>query len=327
MIDVADAQTDGARLLAVFAQGRADALAEILDQAAEKFRVDGAAFDGGFAGNGFWRGGQQHFAAIEAAGALPDLLADNFAESGLQRRLGHLAQFPDGGDAALGQRSGVDVADAVEFFRWQRRQEIFFFAGRDDAKAARALQPRSDGGDHFGARRANRNIQAGAAEYLRLQTPQRGFVIGVKAAGTGKVEVKIVQRGGFDSGRVGFQYAAHALRKIGVVLVLSGDDDGLRADAQRFAEAHRCFHAEELRFVARRSHAAAPHQHGLAAQFGIEHLLDRRKKRVHIHVDNVGNAHAVARAIRPEVFLFTGSARSQPGPGGPGIFRCRWFRP
>src|SRR5258707_15035620 len=106
MIDIADTQADGARLLAVFAEGRTNALAEILDQAAEKFRVNGAAFDGGFAGNGFWRGRQQHFAAIEAAGALPDLLADGFAESGLQRGFGHLAQLADRGNAALGQRSG-----------------------------------------------------------------------------------------------------------------------------------------------------------------------------------------------------------------------------
>src|SRR6266852_9156567 len=101
MIDITDAQADGARLLAVFAEGRTDALAEILDQAAEKFRVNSAAFDGGFAGNGFRRGGQQHFAAVEAASALPDLLADDFAKSGLQRWLGHLAKLPDGGDATF----------------------------------------------------------------------------------------------------------------------------------------------------------------------------------------------------------------------------------
>src|SRR5437588_10230482 len=78
MVDVTEAQAESARLLAVFTQGRADALAEILDQAAEKFRVNGAALDGGFAGYGLWRRGEEHFAAIEAAGALPDLLADGF---------------------------------------------------------------------------------------------------------------------------------------------------------------------------------------------------------------------------------------------------------
>src|SRR5438552_8684636 len=140
MIDIADAQADGARLLAVFAQRRADALAEILDQAAEKFRVDGAAFDGGFAGNGFWRGGKEHFSAIEAAGALPDLQADGFAESRLQSDFRHLAKLADRGAATLGQRSGVDVADAVKFFHGKRCQKSFFFAGRDHAKAARALQ-------------------------------------------------------------------------------------------------------------------------------------------------------------------------------------------
>src|SRR5258707_2094774 len=111
MIDIADTQADGARLLAVFAEGRTDALAEIFDQAAEKFRVNGAAFDGGFAGNGFRRRGEKHFAAIEAASALPNLLADDVAESGLQRGLGHLSQLADGSNAALGQRFGMHVAD------------------------------------------------------------------------------------------------------------------------------------------------------------------------------------------------------------------------
>ena len=255
------------------------------------------------------------------------MLADGFAEGGLQRGLGHLTQLPDGGNATLGQRSRVHMADAVKFFHGQRRQEIFFFAERDHAEAVRALHPRSDGGNHFGARRANGNVQASASEYFRLQTPQRGFVIGVEALGAGKVEVKIVQCGGFHRGCVGFEDAPHALGKVGVVLVLPRHDDGLRADAQGFAEAHRRFYAEEFRFVAGRSHTAAPYQNGLAAQLGIQHLLDRRKKRVYIHVDNVGNAHAVARAIRPEVFLFTGSARSQPGPCGPRIFLRRGFRP
>src|SRR5207237_10689036 len=58
IVDVTEAQAQGARLLAVFAQGRADALAEILDQPAKTLRVDGAAFDGGFAGDGFWWGRQ-----------------------------------------------------------------------------------------------------------------------------------------------------------------------------------------------------------------------------------------------------------------------------
>src|SRR5438876_1006829 len=80
MVHITEVQAEGARLLAVLAQGPADPLAEILDQAAEKFRVDGAAFNGGFARNGFRDRKHEHFAAVEAAGALPDLLADGSAE-------------------------------------------------------------------------------------------------------------------------------------------------------------------------------------------------------------------------------------------------------
>src|SRR5882724_4114915 len=312
MIDVADAQADGARLLAIFAKGGADALAEIFDQATEKFRVDGAAFDGGFAGNGFGRGREQHFAAVEAASALPDLLADDFAESRLQSGFRHLAELADGGDATLGQRTGVDVADAVKFFDGQRCQESFFFAGGDHAKAARAFEARSDGGDHFCACRADGNAEAGALANLRLHAAQRGLVIRVEALGAGEVEVKVVQRGGFHRGRVGFEDAAHALGKIGVVLILSGDDDGLRADAQGFAEAHRGFYAAGFGFVARRGYAAAAYQNGFAAQLGIEDLLDRGEKGVYVNVDDVGNGDALfgaaSFATTREVFLRAGFA-------------------
>jgi len=56
-------------------------------------------------------------------------------KAALQRGFGHLAQLADGGNAAFGQRSGVHVADAVELFHRQRRQDSFFFAGYDHAKA------------------------------------------------------------------------------------------------------------------------------------------------------------------------------------------------
>ncbi len=128
--------------------------------------------------------------------------------------------------------------------------------------------------------------------------------------------------GGFHRGRVGFEDAPHALGKIGVVLILPGHDDGLRADAQRFAEAHRRFHTEELRFVARRSYTAASDQNGFAAQRGIQHLLDGCEKRVHVHVHDVGNGVG----NRDGNFTAGIFARSPPGPGGPWIFLRFRFR-
>src|SRR5215470_8750082 len=313
MVDVTESQFERARLLAVFAQGRADALAEILDQAAEKFRVDGAAFDGGFAGNGFWRGGQEHFAAVAAAGALPDLLTDGFAEGRFERGLRHAAQLADRGDAALGQRPGVHVADAVELFHGQRRQESLFLAGSDHAEAAWALQSRRDRGDHFCACRAKRNAESRFLENFHLQAHQRPAIVWIEALGAGEVEVKVVKRSGFDGWRVGFQDAPHAFGKIGVVFVLSGHDDGFGANAQRFAEAHRGVHTLGFCLVACRSDAATPHQHGLAAQPRIQHLLDRGEKRVYVYVHDVGNFGC--RAFAPP----------KPGPGQPWTFlRCRF---
>jgi len=52
-------------------------------------------------------------------------------------------------------------------------------------------------------------------------------------------------------------------------------------------ETHRGFHAAEFGFVAGGGHHAAAHQHGLAAQLRIQHLLDGSEEGVHIHVDNV----------------------------------------
>src|SRR5437588_734616 len=158
------------------------------------------------------------------------------------------------------------------------------------------------------ARSANRNAQSCCLEDFHLQAHERPAIIGIQALGAGEVEVKIVERSGFDGGRVGFEDAAHAFGKVGVVLVLAGDDDGLRANAQRFAEAHRGFHAKRFCFIACRSDAAASDQHGLATQPGIQHLLDRSEKRVHVHVDEVGDL-AGRRLAEPE-----------PGPGGTGIF-------
>src|SRR5213080_1220967 len=274
MVHITEVQAEGARLLAVLAQGPADPLAEILDQAAEKFRVDGAAFNGGFARNGFRRRKHEHFAAVEAAGALPDLLADGSAEGRLQGGLRHAAQLADGGDAVLGQRAGMHVADAVELLDRQRRQERLFFAGRDHAEAVRPLQPRGDRGDHLRARRAKRNAQPSAAEDFRLQAPQRGFVIRVEPLGAGKVEVKVVERRGFDRRRVRFQDASHAFGKISVVFVLAGDNDGSGANAQRFAEAHRGFHAKRLRLVARGCVASASYQ---AKALGVKTAMSFRE--------------------------------------------------
>src|SRR5207302_1329624 len=82
----------------------------------------------------------------------------------------------------------------------------------------RALDPRSDRSDDFGARGANGNAQPGFLENFHPQAHQRPAIIGIEAFGAGEVEVKVVERGGFDCRRIGFEDAAHTLGKIGVVL-------------------------------------------------------------------------------------------------------------
>ena len=133
-----------------------------------------------------------------------------------------------------------------------------------------------------------------------MQPLQHGFVIGIQAFGAGEVEIEIVERGGFHGGRVGFQDAADALGKFGVVLVLAGNDNRLGANAQRVAEAHGGFHTAEFGFVAGGGHHAAAHQHGLAAQLRVQHLLDGSEEGVHIHVDNVRRFLCRARFAQPQ---------------------------
>jgi len=69
------------------------------------------------------------------------------------------------------------------------------------------------------------------------------------------------------------------------------------------AKGHGRFHAAGFCFVASGGDYAAPDQYGFAAQLRIEHLLDRRKKRVHIDVDNVWNCFG-ARRFGSVAFFF-----------------------
>lgn len=140
-------------------------------------------------------------------------------------------------------------------------------------------------------------------EHVRLHAPQRRLVIWVEPLRSREIQVKIVERRRFDRGREGFEDAPHALGIIRVMLVLPRHNDGSRANAQRLAKRHRGFYAAGFRFIARRCHDAAPHEHGLAAQLWIQHLLDGSEKRVHVHVDNVRN-RSTARRIGAAAFFF-----------------------
>jgi len=147
-------------------------------------------------------------------------------------------------------------------------------------------------GNEFCGGRAQRHGNAQLLFDAQLHAAQRGGEIRVEAIGAGEVEIEIVERGAFHGRREVHEDALDAAGEVGVVLVLSGDDDGLGAEAQRVAETHGCAHAAGLGIVAGAGDHAAAHQHRLAAQTRVERLLDGGEEGVHVHVDDFGGAEA-----------------------------------
>src|SRR5581483_2488227 len=264
---------------------------------------------------------EKDFAAIEAAGAFPELPTEDLAEGSFEGGPRHFAKLGDGDDPAFAEQGSVGVADAVKFFDGQRIEKGFFVAGSDEAEAAGAFETRSDRSDSFGARGTDAGAEAGSLKHIELHATKRARIVRVEALGAGEVEIEIVEGGGFDDGRVGFEDAADALGVVGVVFVLAGDDDGFGAEAQGFAEGHSGLHAEEFGFITGGSDHAAANKDGLAAQLGIQDLLDGSEESVHVHMDDIGDFFDGSRGMRMRLrrhFLEKGTWRQRNGREGNG---------
>src|SRR5690348_10204029 len=183
------------------AESRADAFGEIFDERGEKFEVNRAVFDGRLTRNGFGLGRRGDGAQIDSASAFPELPANRIAESGFEGFERDLPQLTDGFNAAFAESGGMGVADAVKFFDGQRSKEIFLRSRRNDMKAARTAQARSDSGDEFRCGEADGHAEAGAFENLLLHAMQDVRESRIKALGTGEIEIKIVESSGFDRRR------------------------------------------------------------------------------------------------------------------------------
>jgi len=134
----------------------------------------------------------------------------------------------DGGNAAVRQRSRVHLADAVGFSPAAASGKFSSSPKRDHAKAARALQREAMEATTFVRRRANRNAQAGAGAYLRLQTSSVGFVIRIQPSVPAKIEVKSRLARRFRPLAVYVSRMRRTPRQNRLVLVLPGPDDGFR---------------------------------------------------------------------------------------------------
>ncbi len=286
-IGVAQAERQRARLAAGSAQCGSDAFGEVLDETREEFEIDGPALHGRFARNGFGLERGQDRARVQAAGAFVELPADGLAERGHKRRQRHVAQLADGLDAALSKRDCVCVADAVQLRDGQRSEELLLGAQRNDAEAARALEPRRHRRHQLRRGRSHGNAQAGFLPNALLHPPQCAGEVRIEPVGASEVEVEVIERGDLDRRREGFQQPPDAPGVVGIVFVLPGHDNRLGTKFPRLTKTHRRAHPARLGFVAGRGHHAAAHQHGFSAQARVEHLFDRGEEGVHVHVNDL----------------------------------------
>jgi len=248
-----------------------------------------------------WR--QQHFAAIEARAR------SRFAGRWLRRkrlaaRLGTGA-VADGGDARSPALRRAR-ADAVEFFHGQRRQKSFFFARGDHAEAARALEREAMEATTL-VRRADGTLKPVRAR-TSVSAAQRGFVIWVERSvpanrGRSRPARRFPPRAcRFRGCGARAPQNRRSARTVGTTMAC-GRCAGLRGSPSRF-------HAEEFRFVACRSHTAAPDEYGLRAAWDSALARPTRKMRLHPR-ERCGN----------RVGNFALEVLHSPSqPGGPGIF-------
>ena len=93
-------------------------------------------------------------ADVEAACMVPDLAAEDLAESEFEGGERDATEFGDSRDAALAECRRIKIGNRAEGVdsggSGQAGKGGGFGAGSDDTNAARALQTRRDGGGYFG---------------------------------------------------------------------------------------------------------------------------------------------------------------------------------
>ena len=96
----------------------------------------------------------------------------------------------------------------------------------------------------------------------------------------------LVDGNALDEGREVIEHGNGGIAQPLVLLEVATDENQLRAEFARLAAGHAATDAERLGFVRSCKHDAATDRDGLAAQRGVEQLLDRGIKCIEVSVED-----------------------------------------
>ena len=199
------------------------------------------------------------------------------------RQCGELADRPHVPGLQAPRRRRADAPHALDR---QRVQERELAVGGDDDQAVRLcdaaghlreeLRPRHADGDRQSHALAHRGAQAHRDLLRCARDPLH----------PAHVEEGFVDRQPFDDGRCVLEDGEQRPARFHVGGEARRDDDRLGAEATRLPSAHGRADAVRLRLVARGQHDAAADDDRPAAEPGVVPLLDRRKERIRVCVQD-----------------------------------------
>ena len=200
------------------------------------------------------------------------------AEHRLERTLGHARQVADRRDAAAPELRGGRLPDAPHRLDGQRVQEGALAVGRHEQEPVGLRRCARDLGEELRAGDSDRDGDPDALAHRAAAGGGRSRAASDAALHPAHVEEGLVDREPLDErGRV-LEHGVERLARLGVGAHPRRHDDGLGAETQRLAPAHRRVHAVGLRLVARGEHDAQPRR-SPAGRAGRDRRAARRRRR------------------------------------------------
>ena len=158
-------------------------------------------------------------------------------------------ELADRADAQRCEPCGRLLADTPDTADWQRVEDGLFPFLRDDDETVRLLEIRSQLGQEFIRRNADRGDEARLLADLRLE------LLGISARRfhqelhAREVEESLVDGQQLDNRRIAREDGENLIRHRAVVRIVSLDEDALRAESLRPHDRHRRVHAKAPRLV------------------------------------------------------------------------------
>ena len=201
-------------------------------------------------------------------------------------RLGQERQPADGRDASVTEPAGGDGATPQSRSTGSGWRNASLTVGRHHEEAVRLGDRARYLGEELGPRHSDRDRQADLVTDVPSQP--RGD-LGRRADASlhpADVEERLVDRDPLDDRRNVVEDPEDRLARIDIGGHPGRDDRRAGAQAAGSRRAHRRAHSEGLRLVARCEHHPQPDDHGPAPQARVVPLLDRRKERVQVGVQD-----------------------------------------